>query len=221
MHMGGNEKASKTECIMFPAPGALTQEFIEGENNSSAPPLVENPSPSTSQTNHPIPGNTSPEAESSSSELKESLPKNKKKSKQKKLYRQSAKDIREDVVDKRHPETQRVDLDDGYVEFTKHFPYLGSFISYNLKDNFDISKRISKTFQNMGMLKHVWEDPHLNLYSKYLFFVAMPLNLLLWGCKSWALKKTFIQQFERFSTSIHPPHHWNQHNAGKRRENIK
>ena len=78
-----------------------------------------------------------------------------------------------------HPETQRVKLDDGYLEFTKHFPYLGSFISYNLKDNFDISKRILKAFQNMGMLKNVWEDPHIDLYFKYLLFMAMPLNLLL------------------------------------------
>ena len=141
--------------------------------------MKENPSHSTSQTDDPIPGNTSPEAEPSSSELKDPLPKIKKRRKKKKLYRQSAKDVREDVVYKRHPETQRVDLEDGYVEFTKHFPYLGSFISYNLKDNYDISKRISKAFQNMGMLKYVWEDPHIDLYSKYLFFVAMPLNLLL------------------------------------------
>ena len=65
------------------------------------------------------------------------------------LYKQNARDVREDFVYDRHPETQRVDLDDGYVGFTKHFPYLGSFISYNLKDDFDISKRITKAFQNM------------------------------------------------------------------------
>ena len=53
---------------------------------------------------------------------------------------------------------------------------IGSFISYNLKNNFDISKRITKAFQNMGMLKKVWEDPHIDLYSKHLLFVAMSLH---------------------------------------------
>ena len=48
------------------------------------------------------------------------------------------------------------------------------------------------------MLKHVWEDPHIDLYSKYLFFVAMPLNLLLWGCESWALKKTSYNDLNVF-----------------------
>ena len=53
-------------------------------------------------------------------------------------------------------------------------------------------------FQNMGMLKNVWEDPHIDLYSKYLFFVAMPLNQLLWGCKGWALKQTSIDDIDIF-----------------------
>ena len=70
----------------------------------------------------------------------------------------------------RYSNTQRVDFEDCYVEFTKHFPYLGSFISYDLKDNFDISKRITKAFQNMGMLKYVWDNPHIELYLKYMFF---------------------------------------------------
>ena len=38
MHIGRDEQASKTECIMFPPPGFLNQNTIEGENNSSAPP---------------------------------------------------------------------------------------------------------------------------------------------------------------------------------------
>ena len=38
MHVGKNEKASKTECIMFPPPGFLKQDYIEGRNNSSNPP---------------------------------------------------------------------------------------------------------------------------------------------------------------------------------------
>ena len=50
----------------------------------------------------------------------------------------------------------------------------------------------------MGMLKNVWDDPHIDLHSKYLFFVAMPLNLLLWGCESWAIKKTSYKDLDVF-----------------------
>ena len=56
----------------------------------------------------------------------------------------------------------------------------------------------------MGMLKHMWENPHIDLYSKYLFCVAMPLNLLLWGCESWAIKETSYKGLDVFiHQSIH------------------
>ena len=50
----------------------------------------------------------------------------------------------------------------------------------------------------MGMLKYVWDNPHIELYSKYMFFMAMPLNLLLWGCESWAIKKTTYDNLNVF-----------------------
>ena len=62
---------------------------------------------------------TSPGTEPSSSELKELLPKIKKRKKRKILYKQNAKDVREDFVYDRHPNTQRVDLEDGYVELIR------------------------------------------------------------------------------------------------------
>ena len=42
----------------------------------------------------------------------------------------------------------------------------------------------------MGMLKSLWNDNHIDQYFKYQFFLAMPLNLLLRGCESWALKES-------------------------------
>ena len=76
--------------------------------------------------------------------LQEPTAKKEKWRKKKKIYRQIPKDICDDYLYDIHPETRRAELDDGYVEFTKHFPYLGSFVSYNLKDDFDISRRITK-----------------------------------------------------------------------------
>ena len=130
--------------------------------------------------------------------LKELPPKKRKRRKKKILYRQNPKDIREDYLYDIHPETRRADLDDGYVEFTKHLSYLGYFGSYNLKDDVDISKQITKAFQCMGILKYVWVDPHIDLYSKYLFFIAMPLNLLLWGYEASAIKQTAFDDINFF-----------------------
>ena len=137
MHVCKNGKASKTECIWFPAPGELDEKSIAAEN---APPQLENTPPAT----------TTPGTEPTSSELKESIPKSKKRRRKKILYRQTPEDVRKDFVYDQHSNTQRIDFEGCYVEFTKHFPYLGSFISYNLKDDFDISKRITKAFQ-------IWE----------------------------------------------------------------
>ena len=43
-------------------------------------------------------------------------------------------------------ETQRATIEDGYIEFTKHFKYLGLHISYNLKDDYEIEQRAAKAY---------------------------------------------------------------------------
>jgi hypothetical protein len=50
----------------------------------------------------------------------------------------------------------------------------------------------------MGALKEVWHNPHLDMYSKYLLFRAIPVNLLLWGCKNWSLRKSLLRQLKVF-----------------------
>ena len=50
----------------------------------------------------------------------------------------------------------------------------------------------------MGTMSKIWEDDHVYLYSKYLLFRAIPCNLLLWLCESWALRKTFLDFLEVF-----------------------
>ena len=52
----------------------------------------------------------------------------------------------------------------------------------------------------MGALKNIWDDPHIDLHSKYLFFLAMPINQLLWGCECWALKESSLNDID---VSIH------------------
>ena len=50
----------------------------------------------------------------------------------------------------------------------------------------------------MGALNHFWADPAVDDFSKYLIFWAIPCNLLLWGCKSWAIWEATMNKLEVF-----------------------
>jgi hypothetical protein len=86
----------------------------------------------------------------------------------------------------------------GYVTFSRKFKYLGSRISYSLCDDDDINARLAAASQSMGALKEVWRNSHLDTYSKYLLFCAIPVNLLLWGCENWSLRQSPLRQLEVF-----------------------
>ena len=78
------------------------------------------------------------------------------------------------------------------------FKYLGSLISYNLRDDNDITARIAAANASMGALKELWRNPHLDMYNKYLLFRAIPMNLLLWGAETWSLRKSQLDKLEVF-----------------------
>jgi hypothetical protein len=59
---------------------------------------------------------------------------------------------------------------DGIVSFTRTFRYLGSLISYNLRDDEDIKARIAAANASMGALKEIWNNPYLDTFNKYLLF---------------------------------------------------
>jgi hypothetical protein len=50
----------------------------------------------------------------------------------------------------------------------------------------------------MGALKKVWNSPPLNIWSKYLFFRTIPMNLLLWRCKTWSMWKALSNKLKVF-----------------------
>lgn len=99
---------------------------------------------------------------------------------------------REDLLYNQLAETQQIKVAEGFVTFTKHFKYLGSFISYNLRDDFDVETRITAATQSMGALKKYFDNPHVNTFSKYLTFKAVPITLLLWGCEYWILRISLL-----------------------------
>ena len=85
-----------------------------------------------------------------------------------------------------------------FGSFTQTFQYLGLLISYNLQDDDNIMARIAAANASMGALKEVWRNPHLDVYSKYLLFKAIPMNLLLWGAETWSLQKSQLDKLEVF-----------------------
>jgi len=105
---------------------------------------------------------------------------------------------REDAMYDNLPETEAINVADGYVTFCRTFKYLGSRITYNLRDDHDIDARLSAANRSMGALKEIWRNPHLDTYSKYLLFRAIPVNLLLWGCETWSLRQTLLRRLEVF-----------------------
>ena len=110
---------------------------------------------------------------------------------------EKAKMAREDACYDNIDETKSVKVKDGFMTYTKHFKYLGSYISYSLQDDYDIKSRSQQPF---GALTKFWYNQHVDTYSKYLIFRAIPMNLLLWGCKAWSLRQSLLDKLEVFLT---------------------
>lgn len=111
---------------------------------------------------------------------------------------ESPRTAREDARYDALPETTQIDVADGYVTFCCKFKYLGSRISYSLPNDDNIEARLAAANQIMGPLKEVWRNPHLDTYSKYHLFHAIPVNLLLWGCENWLLRPALLRKLEVF-----------------------
>ena len=60
-------------------------------------------------------------------------------------------------------EMQNICVADGFVSFPWTFWYLDSLISYNLRDNNNITARFAVANASMGTLKEVWRNPHLDM----------------------------------------------------------
>ena len=81
-------------------------------------------------------------------------------------------------------ETNSITVSDGFVTYIKHSIYPGSFVPYNLCDNCDVDKILAYGSSLMGDFNHCWKDTYVDLHRKYLIFLAIPINLVLWRCES-------------------------------------
>ena len=62
----------------------------------------------------------------------------------------------------------------GFISFCAHFKYLVSWLSFFLRDDYDLGRRIGVANASMGALARLWDDHHVDMYSKYMIFRAIP-----------------------------------------------
>ena len=78
-----------------------------------------------------------------------------------------------------------VPVQDGYITYTDTFTYLGSKVTHNLDDRVNIEARKKQATKALGvMMKHVFHNPHLEVKTKRMMDLAIPVNLLLRGSKT-------------------------------------
>jgi hypothetical protein len=87
---------------------------------------------------------------------------------------------------------------DGYVTLTRHFKYLGAWVSDTLKDDYELTIRIKKAQAQMGSLRSFFRCPHIALTTKCKVYLAIPVNTMLWGCESWSMNADMQRQMQVF-----------------------
>ena len=74
-------------------------------------------------------------------------------------------------------ETEEIDVcETGIVTFTKKIKYLGSYVYYHLRNDYNIEQRIGRASASMGALQPFFQDPTVNLCIKYLIFCTIPIT---------------------------------------------
>ena len=77
----------------------------------------------------------------------------------------------------------------GFITFTNEFYYLGTIISSDLRYHPDIDRRINQASKAFGSLRSsvFCNEKQLSPIIRRRLFMAIVVNLLLWGCETWAL----------------------------------
>ena len=91
--------------------------------------------------------------------------------------------------------------DDRFFGYCTQFKYLGTTFTPELNDSNDIQLQIdqaSKAFYAMN--KNIFRQKDISSKLRLRTYNAIVVNLLLWGCESWALKAEDRRCIEVFHT---------------------
>jgi hypothetical protein len=67
------------------------------------------------------------------------------------------------------------------------FPLKKVMITPDLRDKTDMRSRIKKATAQVGTLRPFFRHPDIDLETKTTVYIAMALNMALWGCKAWTI----------------------------------
>ena len=88
---------------------------------------------------------------------------------------------------------------DAYISFCTKFKYLGTSNTPSMKNSPDIQNRINKAQQLFFSLnKLVFRNQDISLPIRKRIYVAIVINILLWGCESWNLTSEDRRKLEVF-----------------------
>eukprot|EP00978_Attheya_sp_CCMP212_P022946 scaffold69384_cov30-Attheya_sp.AAC.1 len=87
---------------------------------------------------------------------------------------------------------------EGHVSFTTRFKYLGSFITSEQNDELDVDARIAQANKAIGALRNYFRCKQVGLRVKRLIYLAIPINLVLWGAETWALTDRSMKKLAVF-----------------------
>jgi len=92
----------------------------------------------------------------------------------------------------------KVSVRDGYINFTRHFKYLGSWISDTLQYEYELDVRLKRAKGQLGSLKTFFRCPGIELATKYKVYMAIPVNTALSGCESWSMTAKMRRRIRAF-----------------------
>ena len=95
-------------------------------------------------------------------------------------------------------DTANIEIDKNhYFSFCDNFKYLGTTFTPDLNDSKDIKKQIDQAQRAYYALnKNVLRNNKIPIKLRLRIYNAIVINLLLWGCESWAIKEEDHRKLE-------------------------
>eukprot|EP00957_Ditylum_brightwellii_P145346 11069229-Ditylum_brightwellii.AAC.1 len=100
-------------------------------------------------------------------------------------------------------DTSPVPVLDSYVTYIDKFKYLGSYVTSDLSDIYDVKNRVIQANKAMAsMMRHVFWNKSLSKHVKKLLYMAIPINLLYGTARHGPSRKQTVESYRSFT---HPP----------------
>jgi hypothetical protein len=86
-----------------------------------------------------------------------------------------------------------------FVSFCDRFRYLGTLIAPSLEDDVDINHRInSARGAFFSKMRNIFKDHRINRDLRVQLYKQIVVNIVLWGCETWALTEKHRSLLNRF-----------------------